>query len=83
MKGEICFKDILLKVIQDKEILITKNNKKSWTQLQIEKIYDDCIKLDLDCAAMFDDTTIWISRTFFKLKDKLNYVPEEPEIEEI
>ena len=83
MKGEICFKDILLKVIQDKEILITKNNKKAWTQLQIEKIYDDCTKLDLDCAVMFDDTTIWISRTFFKLKDKLNYVPEEPEIEEI
>ena len=83
MEGEICFKDILLKVIQDKEILITKNNKKAWTQKQIDKIYDDCLKLDFDCIVLLEDTVIMIIRTFLKMNDKLNYVPEKPEIEEI
>lgn len=83
MEGEVYFKDILLKVIQDKEILLKKNTGKTWTQKQINKIYDDCVKLDLDCSVLLEDTVIMINRTFFKLENKLNYVPEVPEIEEI
>jgi hypothetical protein len=83
MEGEIKWIDILLKVIQDKEIILKKKNKKAWTQNQINKIYDDCVKLDLDCSVLLDDTVIMISRTFFKMDDKLNYNPEEPIIEEI
>lgn len=83
MEGEIKWIDILLKVIQDKEIILKKKNKKAWTQNQINKIYDDCVKLDLDCSVLLDDTVIMISRTFFKMDDKLNYNPIEPEIEEI
>lgn len=83
MYGEIKWKDILLKVIQDKEILLKKNNGKAWTQKQIDKLYSDCVKLDLDCSVLLEDTVIMISRAFFKLKDKLNYVPEVPEIEEV
>ena len=82
MEGEIKWIDILLKVIQDKEIILKKKNKKAWTQNQINKIYDDCVKLDLDCSVLLDDTVIMISRTFFKMDDKLNYNPEEPIIEE-
>nr|DAG05895.1 MAG TPA: hypothetical protein [Myoviridae sp. ctkfK18] len=83
MEGEIKWIDILLKVIQDKEIILKKKNKKAWTQNQINKIYDDCVKLDLDCSVLLDDTVIMISKTFFKIDDKLNYNPIEPEIEEI
>lgn len=83
MEGEIKWIDILLKVIQDKEIILKKKNGKAWTQNQINKIYDDCVKLDLDCSVLLDDTVIMISRTFFKMDDKLNYNPIEPEIEEI
>ena len=83
MEGEVKWIDILLKVIQDKEILLKKKNGKAWTQKQIEKIYNDCIKLDLDCSVFLEDTVIMISRTFFKMDDKLNYNPEEPIIEEI
>lgn len=83
MEGEVKWIDILLKVIQDKEILLKKNNGKAWTQNQIDKIYDDCVKLDLDCSVFLEDTVIMISRTFFKMDDKLNYNPIEPEIEEI
>lgn len=83
MEGEVKWIDILLKVIQDKEIILKKKNKKAWTQNQINKIYDDCVKLDLDCSVLLDDTVIMISRTFFKIDDKLNYNPIEPEIEEI
>lgn len=83
MEGEVKWIDILLKVIQDKEILIKKKNGKAWTQNQIDKIYNDCVKLDLDCSVFLEDTVIMISRTFFKMDDKLNYNPIEPEIEEI
>lgn len=83
MEGEVKWIDILLKVIQDKEILLKKKNGKAWTQNQIDKIYDDCVKLDLDCSVFLEDTVIMISRTFFKMDDKLNYNPIEPEIEEI
>ena len=83
MEGEVKWIDILLKVIQDKEILLKKKNGKAWTQKQIEKIYNDCVKLDLDCSVFLEDTVIMISRTFFKMDDKLNYNPIEPEIEEI
>lgn len=83
MEGEIKWNDILLKIIQDKEILLRKKNGKAWTQKQIEKIFDDCIKLDIDCTTLMEDTVIMISRTFFKMDDKLNYNPEEPIIEEI
>ena len=83
MEGEIKWIDILLKVIQDKEIILKKKNGKAWTQNQINKIYDDCVKLDLDCSVLLEDTVIMISRTFFKMDDKLNYNPEEPIIEEI
>ena len=83
MYGEIKWKDILLKVIQDKEINLKKKSGKAWTQKQIDKIYDDCTKLDLDCSVLLEDTVIMISRTFFRLDDKLNYNPVEPEIEEI
>lgn len=83
MYGEIKWKDIILKIIQDKEILLKKNNGKAWTQKQINKIYDDCLKLDFDCIVLLEDTVIMIIREFVKMDDKLNYVPEEPEIEEI
>lgn len=78
------WKDILLKIIQDKKILLKKKNGKAWTQNQINKIYDDCIKLDFDCIVLLEeDTVVMINRTFVKMDDKLNYVPEKPEIEEI
>ena len=83
MYGEIKWKNVLLKVIQDKEINLKKKSGKAWTQNQIDKIYDDCVKLDLDCTVLLEDTIIMISRTFFRLDDKLNYNPVEPEIEEI
>lgn len=84
MEGEIKWKDILLKIIQDKKILLKKKNEKAWTQNQINKIYDDCIKLDFDCIVLLEeDTVVMINRTFVKMDDKLNYVPEKPEIEEI
>ena len=83
MEGEIKWIDILLKIIQDKEILLKKKNSKAWTQKQIEKIYNDCVKLDLDCSVLLEDTVIMISRTFFKMDDKLNYNPIEPKIVEI
>ena len=83
MYGEIKWKNILLKVIQDKEILLKKKNGRAWTQNQIDKIFDDCTKLDIDCTTLMEDTILMISRTFFSLDNKLNYVPEVPDIEEI
>ena len=83
MEGEVRFKDIILKIIQDKEIILKKNNGRAWTQDQINKIFDDCTKLDIDCTTLMDDMIIMVSRTFLKSENKLNYVPVEPEIVEI
>lgn len=83
MEGEVNFKDIILKVVQDKEIVLKKKNGRAFTDNQINKIWDDCTKLDIDCTTALDDMVIIVTRTFINSEYKLNYVPTKPRIEEV
>lgn len=78
-----CTKNIVLSIIQDKEVSFSKSTGRRFTERELDLLMDDVLKLNLSIEISIDRKNVKIYKIWHKDYNKINFNIKKPIIAEI